>query len=156
MKKIKNLIILIFSIYSLYFVLGSTLAPVMAYFHHYELSAKLTSMYIYSCHQEPTRTFWVLGYPMALCCRCFGFYLGVVVSGVVAIFDRLKLSLKIFLFLLVLTSIDILINYGFGIRTYNTGNITRFIAGIMMGLLFVATLQYLIERMEKKLCTKKS
>ena len=153
-NKIRILILTFFCIYSISFVAGSTLAPITAHFQHYEISANLTAVYMFSCHQEPDRTFWILGYPAALCCRCLGFYLGVVISCIAAIFNKIKISLKMFLLLCSLTCIDILINYGFGIRAYNTGNITRFFVGIAMGLLFVVILQFLYER-TSKLCSKK-
>lgn len=145
MKKISNIIIFVFSLYSCFFVIGSISAPLSAYFHNYELSAKLTSVYIYSCHQEPERSFWILGYPCALCCRCLGFYSGVSVGGLFALFNKLKISSRIFLVLFIFCFIDILINYFFGIRTYNTGNLTRFTVGIIMGLLFVTILQFIFK-----------
>lgn len=153
-NKIRVLILTFFCIYSAFFVAGSTLAPIMAHFKYYEISATLTAIYMFSCHQEPDRVFWILGYPAALCCRCLGFYLGVVLSCIAAIFNRVKISLRIFILLCSLIFIDILINYGFGIRVYNTGNITRFFIGIVMGLLFVVILQFLYERISK-LCSKK-
>ena len=122
----------------------------MAYSRHYELSAVLTSTYMYSCHQQPDRSFWILGYPIALCCRCYGFYLGVFVSAIVALFNRLRISLKsiIIIFLVCLT--DIIINYGLGLRL-NTGNLTRFIIGIFMGILFITGINYLLTIERKKL-----
>ena len=152
-NKIRVLILIFFCIYSAFFVIGSILAPVTAHFHHYEISADLTSLFT-SCHQESDRTFCILGYPVALCCRCLGFYLGVTLSCIAAIFNKVKINLRIFILLCALAFIDILINYGFVIRAYNTGNITRFFIGTVMGLLFVVILQLLYERMSK-LCLKK-
>lgn len=37
--------------------------------------------------------------------------------------------------MILVTVIDIYINYGMGIRIHNTGNVIRFIVGIIMGLL---------------------
>ncbi len=95
MKKFGKIIILLFCIYSSFFVLASLSAPILSYFQNYELSAKLTSLFIYSCHQAPDRSFWVLRYPMALCCRCFGFYFGVIVFGLMAFFDKLKVKFSV-------------------------------------------------------------
>ena len=152
-NRIRVLILAFFCLYSLFFVIGSVLAPIAAHFQYYDLSAELTALYVSSCHQEADRVFWISGYPAALCCRCLGFYLGVVLSCIAAMFNKLKIGLKIFLLLCLLTFIDILINYGFGIRAYNTGNITRFFIGMVMGLLFVVILQFLYERISK-LCLK--
>ena len=127
----------------------------MAYFQHYEISAQLTALYMYSCHQAPDRSFWILGYPAALCCRCLGVYIGTCIACAFAIFNKLKINFKTFLILLLIVGIDVLINYGFGIRAHNTGNIIRFLVGIIMGLLIVIILQYLYERNWKKLCSRK-
>lgn len=132
-----------------FFIAGSLLAPILAHYKYYDLSATLTSLYIYSCHQQPDRCFWVMGYPVALCCRCLGFYTGVFITGSTAMLDKFKISLKCFLVLLLISIIDIFINYGLKIR-HNTGNITRFIIGLIMGLLFIAFINYLFERQWRK------
>lgn len=141
---LRKLILIFFCLYSLFFFVGSTLAPIMAHFKQYELSAILTSTYMFSCHQQPDRSFWLLGYPIALCCRCYGFYLGVVLSSITALYNRLKMTLKSFIILLVICTTDIIINYGLGLR-HNTGNITRFIIGILMGMLFITGLDYILK-----------
>lgn len=33
------------------------------------------------CHQDPARSFWVWGVPVAVCARCFGIYLGAAVGA---------------------------------------------------------------------------
>lgn len=148
-KKIEKIVIFLFVSYSVFFFLGAVLSPIMAHFEKFELSAKLTAMFMFSCHQQPDRSFWLLGYPVALCCRCLGFYLGVITSGIFELFDKLNIKLKLFLILFAISLIDIFINYGLGIRVHNTGNITRFIVGIIMGLLFVVILQYLLKGKRK-------
>lgn len=144
-QRIRKIIIILFCLYSAFFFIGGTLAPIMAYMKQYDFSAFLTSLYMYSCHQQPDRSFWILGYPMALCCRCFGFYLGVFIFGLIDIFDRLKISLKVFMVLLIVSITDIFINYGLS-EKHNTGNVTRFIIGIIMGLLFVYVISYLFKK----------
>ncbi len=145
----RKFILLIFLCYSFFFFLGSTLAPILAYLKYYELSAVLTSTYMFSCHQQPDRSFWLLGYPLALCCRCYGFYLGVIITSVLAFFNKLKINLNIFLLIFVLCIIDIIINYVTGPRM-NTGNITRFIMGLLMGLLFITGLDYVLNFKKEK------
>lgn len=141
---IRKIILLMFCLYSVFFFAGSTLAPVMAHFKYYDLSAILTATYMFSCHQQPDRSFWILGYPTALCCRCYGFYLGVIISGIVALFDKLKISRKLFIIIFMLCFIDIIINCGLG-KAVNTGNITRFIIGILMGTLFITGLDCILK-----------
>ena len=142
--KIRKVIVLIFCLYSLFFLFGSTLAPILAYLKCYELSAKLTSTYMFSCHQQPDRSFWLFGYPVALCCRCYGFYLGVTLTGFAALFDRIKINLKLFACFLIFCLVDIITNVAFGHR-FNTGNTIRFIAGILMGILFITGLNYILK-----------
>lgn len=134
-NRIRIILLILFSLYSAYFFIGSTLAPILAHYQHYDLSAKLTSLFIYSCHQQPDRSFWLLGYPVALCCRCYGVYLATMIASIFAIFNKLKINKYLIIILVLISAIDLYINYGMGIRTHNTGNIVRFIVGIIMGLL---------------------
>ena len=76
-----------------------------------------------------------MGYPVALCCRCYGIYLATMIASIFAIFNKLKINKYLIIILVLISAIDLYINYGIGIRTHNTGNITRFIVGIIMGLL---------------------
>ena len=134
-NKIRIIFLILFSLYSAYFFIGSTLAPILAHYQYYDLSAKLTSLFIYSCHQQPDRSFWLMGYPVALCCRCYGVYLATMIASIFAIFNKLKINKYLIIILVLISAIDLYINYGMGIRTHNTGNIVRFIVGIIMGLL---------------------
>lgn len=134
-NRIRIILLILFSLYSAYFFIGSTLAPILAHNQYYDLSAKLTSIFVYSCHQQPDRSFWLLGYPVALCCRCYGVYFATMITSIVAIFNKLKLNKITIIILILISAIDIYINYGMGIRVHNTGNIIRFIVGIIMGLL---------------------
>ncbi|MGH9510233.1 MAG: DUF2085 domain-containing protein [Terriglobales bacterium] len=40
------------------------------------------------CHQDPARSFWIAGAPVAVCTRCLGIYLGAV-AGLLASVSRL-------------------------------------------------------------------
>ena len=139
---IRKVIILTLCLYSAFFFMGGFLAPVFAHFKNYDLSAMLTSLYVYSCHQQPNRTFWIMGYPMALCCRCFGFYIGVFSAGIADLFDKLNVRYRVFIILLLISVIDITLNFCI---KFNTGNIIRFIVGIIMGLLFVVVISHLLK-----------
>ncbi len=150
---IKKTVIIFFLLYSLFFVVGSTLSPVFAHFKLYEQSSFLTSLYLHACHQQPDRSFWFFGYPLALCCRCYGFYTGVVISSITVLFNKFKLGFKVFSLLLFLIIIDIILNF---IVQINTGNIIRFTVGIIMGFLFISTLSYLLDyKKENNLCKLK-
>lgn len=142
--KIKYFVLMFFCLYSFFFFLGSTLAPVMAKFGYYDLASILYFIYHNSCHQQPDRSFWLLGYPIALCCRCYGFYLGVIISVIFALFNKLKINKQSFIFLFLISLTDIFINYGMGVRL-NTGSYTRFFVGIIMGLIFTTILCYIFQ-----------
>ncbi len=132
-EKIIKILLLIFCLYSLFFVIGSILSPILAHIHQYDLSGKLTATYMFSCHQRPERSFWILGYPVALCCRCLGFYIGVSISSFVALIKKWRMPIKYFVLLFIICLIDVLLNFIFDI---NTHNFIRFTIGIIMGILF--------------------
>lgn len=139
---IKKIVTVFFLVYSLFFVIGSTLSPIFAHLKLYEYSSIFTGLYMNVCHQQPDRSFWILGYPVALCCRCYGFYLGVVLSALISLLNSFRVNIKIFVLLLALIIFDIVFNVIFKI---STGNIIRFIVGIMMGIVFVVIINYLFD-----------
>jgi uncharacterized membrane protein len=51
-------------------------APVLLWFGRPE-SAALYAAFAPLCHQAAERSWTVLGYPLAVCIRCFGFYCGI-------------------------------------------------------------------------------
>lgn len=139
---IKKIVTILFIIYSLFFVIGSTLSPIFAHLKLYEYSSILTGLYMNACHQQPDRSFWLFGYPVALCCRCYGFYLGVVLSALISLLNKFRLNIKIFVLLFALITLDIIFNV---ILKVSTGNIIRFIVGIMIGILFMSVINYLFD-----------
>lgn len=142
MKKILRQIILsLVNLYTLFFILCGTLPPILAKLNFYDLSSKLHFTLMYSCHQRPERCFWILGYPMSLCCRCYGFYIGVFISLILTLLNKFNPNKKFLLTILIFSILDIFINVAIGI---NTGNITRFIIGSFMGILFTYILNNII------------
>lgn len=135
-----RIIILLLSIYSTFFVICAILAPISAHFHFYELSAKCTELLMFSCHQKPDKSFWIFGYPMALCCRCFGFYLGFSISGFYYFIKHPKINWKILSVIFVIAVTDLAINYIFKITTWN---ISRFMSGICLSILAIYIIKYL-------------
>lgn len=41
-------------------------------------------LFRFLCHQDPVRSFWVAGQPMAVCSRCFGIYGGLLAGLLIA------------------------------------------------------------------------
>ena len=52
------------------------LAPLMRARGSLLLSQALYKFFSPACHQMPERSFYVAGYPLAVCARCFGLYVG--------------------------------------------------------------------------------
>ncbi len=146
MKKISNVIIIIIGTYSLFFVTNAILPPILANFGYYDLSGKITFWLSGACHQKPTHTFWLLGFPLALCCRCFGFYIGCVVSSIFVLLKNIKINK----FIILVTSygiIDLFINY---VLSINTGRYSKFISGICLGIIFIIITKYILKEEEEE------
>ena len=139
MIKIRDIFLILFNLYSLFFVMGSIASPIFAHFGFYNISAKLFFLYFGACHQQPHLSFWILGYPVALCCRCLGFYIGVFVSCLIYLCSKKTISCKVFVLLFVFSLIDLACNYLFEI---NTGKILRLFAGMSMGIILTECLDF--------------
>ena len=87
-----------------------------------------------------------MGYPIALCCRCYGFYWGVTVSAIFAFINRLNIPVIILYIISLFVAADIFINY---VLKHSTGLYLRFIAGLLMGILFTVIINI---KKEKKTC----
>jgi uncharacterized membrane protein len=59
-------------------------APLLASHSHSLLAAALYLLLSPACHQDPARSFFLAGYPLAVCHRCSGIYFGLLVSAVFA------------------------------------------------------------------------
>ncbi|HZS51284.1 MAG TPA: DUF2085 domain-containing protein [Bryobacterales bacterium] len=47
------------------------------------LSLGVYTAFSWACHQQPLRSWSLDGRPLAICVRCFGFYLGALVGGLI-------------------------------------------------------------------------
>jgi uncharacterized membrane protein len=109
------------------FILGSLWAPYLSYCgqerfgltHQEGIAQYIYRFYGFSCHQIPSRSFFILGHQLALCARCFSFYVSLLIFG-------LLVSLKIFpslnrrtAFLLTLPIIMDVLLQSWGIRESN-------------------------------------
>lgn len=87
--------------YALYFVFGAFMAPHAAHSHQFELADQFYGIFSASCQQQASRSFWLEGYPMALCARCLGNYIGFILAGLVWLVRPKSITTKLFLLLLV-------------------------------------------------------
>jgi len=87
------------------------------------------------CHQDPNRSFWIGGQPMAVCSRCLGIYTGFTLSWILLPFlsiiephdNYLK---KVILAVVLLNCIDVIGNaFGFWQNTL----VSRLVLGWLMG-----------------------
>lgn len=54
----------------------------------YPLAARLYWLFHFICHQEPARSLWIAGHPMAICARDVGLYGGLWVGVLMALWRR--------------------------------------------------------------------
>lgn len=87
------------------------------------------------CHQNPLRSFALLGFPLAVCSRCFGIYAGFLAGMVLYPFRRGFDSVRLpgwRAFLLV--SLPLSLDAGANILgLWNTSNLPRFLLGFAWG-----------------------
>jgi uncharacterized membrane protein len=72
MRSKSGLIIALASVWLIWIVA----APIALYAGHYSLSSLFYATFSMICHQIPERSFYLSGYPLAVCARCTGVYLG--------------------------------------------------------------------------------
>lgn len=89
------------------------------------------------CHQIPSRSFFLFGYPLAVCGRCFGIYSGFFIGALFYPFlkglsNTTLPRAKTFIFLSLPIVLD---TFGNFLRLWITPNIPRFIIGFLWGLI---------------------
>jgi uncharacterized membrane protein len=55
-------------------------APVAGANQHSFVAASLYQAFSHLCHQQPDRSFFVVGHPLAVCARCTGVYVGIALT----------------------------------------------------------------------------
>lgn len=81
------------------------------------------------CHQDPARSFWILGTPIAVCARCLGIYLGAALGAWIPAPRRMLLSgLALFA---ALNLVDVLTEAA---AWHGNWKLTRLILGALLGL----------------------
>jgi len=84
------------------------------------------------CHQDPTRSFWIAGAPVAVCVRCLGIYLGAAMGSTGILGERISRArwVQIFLATAALNAADVAAEFA-GLH----GNLPamRFALGLVIG-----------------------
>ena len=93
------------------------------------LSFGIRRFFALVCHQDPARSFWLAGAPVAVCVRCLGIYLGGALGAFLSI--SRKLALRAFAALVTLNALDVAAEWA-GLH----GNLPlpRFLLGLAVGM----------------------
>lgn len=73
--------LVIAGLYSSALFIAGMLPPVLASLNILDPASELYAFLSQTCNQNPLRSFWVFGYPLGLCGRCLGAYLGAAISS---------------------------------------------------------------------------
>ncbi len=97
------------------------------------------------CHQDPQRSFWINGTPMAVCTRCFGIYSGFLSAWILfpaaSSFLQYLNGYKRWLLIVIISIniIDVIANF-FGI--WHNTHLSRFTLGSFIGISVVLIIGY--------------
>jgi len=100
-----------------------------------ESSIFLYALFSHLCHQIPSRSFFILNYPLAVCARClgiyFGFFAGAGFFPLVRRFSKLALpKTRTFVFFSLPLALDFIGNL---LRLWRSSNELRFCTGFIWG-----------------------
>jgi uncharacterized membrane protein len=117
-------------IYCLSFLIGGLVTPVLIRFGFPSMADGLYDLFSAACQQRPTRTFWMAGYPLALCSRCMGVYSGIAISSLLCLNrDAFRVSVGLIVGLVLFAVGEKLAEWS-GCVADNT---VRFVAGLALG-----------------------
>lgn len=116
----------------LIFVVGALEAPLFAYLDQQWIARMFYGFYGFFCHQEPSRSYLLLGNQVAVCSRCLAFYSSVLVFGLlVSLNDFKPLSLKLALILALPAVTDVLLQ---AVHLNESTNLIRTSTGLLLGM----------------------
>lgn len=95
----------------------------------------------WGCHQIPERSFFVFGYQMPICARCFGLMIGEMLGAICAFV--INLPTYICLLLMMPMAVDGIVQYK---TEYVSTNIRRFITGALFGFCFIYLIVHFVYR----------
>lgn len=111
-------------------------APVLKASGYQSISTPIYHFFSYLCHQMPSRSFFVDGEQFAVCSRCFGVYLGLVLGFLVyplwRPIDEIEPIPRFWLFL---SLVPIGVDWSLGVfGIWENTFATRLITGLILGL----------------------
>lgn len=131
-----NSLIVLFLLISASLVGGAALAPILEAQMGYPHGSGIYHLLGNICHQYPTRSFWVMGHPFALCARCTGGYLGIALISIMFLFFSERMAViqkKRFLYGLLLISPGVIDGFVQMLTSYESINSVRLVTGVMGG-----------------------
>ena len=121
-------------------VLSAMTAPILQKVYGYPAGEQIYSLFWHICHQYPTRSFWILDHPFALCSRCTGGYMGIFLTAFIFSYnihlknEKLRKIVKQrFFFGALLLLIGVLDGLCQALGFYDSGNLARFFSGSIGG-----------------------
>jgi len=144
---IANSIQFLFLFFIVIWILG-IISPIFLNKDQIDFYFLLKFFYSPVCHQNPTKSFACNGFQLMVCARCFGIYIGLLISNVL-IFTNFLPKIKLnYLFLSSFPMIFDIILYQFELYSYN--KIVSLITGIIFGtILFLFIFEVIRESVLK-------
>ncbi|MCK4385712.1 MAG: DUF2085 domain-containing protein [candidate division Zixibacteria bacterium] len=100
----------IINFHLLLFILGSISAPCLSYLGQEGIAKYIYKFYGISCHQIPSRSFFIFDHQIAICARCFSFFSSMLAFGLLISLKNVRPLNREIAFLLALSIlIDVLL-----------------------------------------------
>jgi uncharacterized membrane protein len=136
----------IINFHILVFLVGAMEAPLLLYLDQPWLAKIVYGFYGFFCHQDPSRSFFLLGNQVAVCSRCLAFYSSVLAFGMWAGSRKPRpLDRKMALLLISPTIMGVLLQIT---HIRESTNLIRITSGALLGM---AVSLYLYPRAQKAL-----
>lgn len=108
------------------------LAPYAAYTNHHYISDRCYDAFSSLCHQRPERSFFMWGYPLAVCARCTFFYIGMLTG--MALYP-LRFGKGVSFKIVLLFGIPLLLDGGSQLLFRESTNEIRAVTGFLLGVI---------------------
>ena len=124
------------SLLLLAFIFG---APLARADQHFLISGTLYQAFSYVCHQQPERSLFIAGQPLAVCARCTGLYAGFALTALLyPLFRSLRRTGPPERKWLLIATAPLAIDFGLGmLGIWDNTHSSRFITGALFGSVVV-------------------
>ena len=122
----------IINFHLLLFIFGAISAPYLSYLGEGEIAEYIYGFYGISCHQIPSRSFFILEHQIAICARCLSFFSSMLVFGLLLSLKNIRpLNRKVAFLVALPMLVDVLLQT-LGIK--ESTNLLRVTTGILLSL----------------------